>query len=63
MMLDDVWSPLDLHDSVHGFRGKMALVGNTYRARWKYREFTDMTWLKALWIQVKGVLFIKNPKI
>ncbi len=63
MMLADIWSPLDLHETVKGFRGKMALAGNTWRARWKYREFTDITWIKALWIQVKGFIFIKEPKL
>ena len=63
MMLDDIWAPLDLHEDVHGLAGKLALAGNTFRARWKYRHFTDITWLKALWIQVKGALFDKNPKI
>ena len=62
-MLLDIWSPLDLHNSVTGWRGKLALAGNTWRARWKYRMFTDMSWLKALWIQAKGVLFDKEPKI
>lgn len=62
-MLSDIWPPLDLHDSVTGWRGKLALAGNTWRARWKYRQFTDMSWLKALWIQAKGVLFEKEPKI
>jgi hypothetical protein len=47
-MLDDVWKPLDLHETVRGFKGKLALVGNTWRARWKYRYFTEITWLTAL---------------
>ena len=63
LMLNDIWAPLDVHDSVRGFKGKLALVGNTWRARWKYRYFTDMSWLTALWIQVKGFLFEKNPKL
>lgn len=63
LMLDDVWADLDLHETVRGIKGKLALVGNTWRARWKYREFTDITWLQALWIQVKGFLFIKGPKL
>lgn len=63
LMLEDVWAPLDLHETVRGFKGKLALAGNTWRARWKYRYFTDMTWTKALWIQVKGFLFMKNPKL
>ncbi|MBR5033732.1 MAG: nucleotidyltransferase family protein [Bacteroidales bacterium] len=62
-MLDDIWAPLDVHEDVHGLGGKLALAGNTWRARWKYRLFTDITWLQALWIQVRGVLFDKNPKI
>lgn len=62
-MLEDIWAPLDLHESVRGFKGKLALVGNTWRARWKYHYFTDITWFTALWIQVKGFLFEKNPKL
>lgn len=30
-MLSDIWSPLDLHDSLTGWRGKLALAGNTWR--------------------------------
>lgn len=63
MMLADIWSNLDLHETVDGVLGKLALVGNTWRARWKYREFTDMTWRKALWIQIKGFLFMRNPEL
>lgn len=63
LMLTDIWAPLDIHETVNGIRGKLTLVGNTWRARWKYREFTDMFWIKALWIQVKGFMFIKEPKI
>ena len=62
-MLEDVWSELDVHETLTGVKGKLALVGNTWRARWKYRYFTDMTWIQALWIQVKGFLFEKNPKL
>lgn len=62
-MLEDVWAPLDVHETVRGFRGKLTLAGNTWRARSKYRIFTDITWLQALWIQVKGFLFDRNPKI
>lgn len=62
-MLSDIWAPLDVHETVTGLRGKLALAGNTWRARWKYRHFTDMNWLQTLWIQAKGVLFENNPKI
>ena len=60
LMLEDIWAPLDLHETVRGLRGKLALTGNTWRARWKYRHFTDMSWISALWIQTKGVLFEKD---
>jgi len=62
-MIEDIWAPLDTHKTVEGIRGKMALAGNTWRARWKYRYYTNMTWIKALWIQAWGVLFEKNPEL
>lgn len=61
-MLADIWAPLDVHETL-SFKGKVALAGNTWRARWKYRLFTDMSWLTALWIQSKGVLFDRHPKL
>lgn len=63
LMLEDVWSSLDLHDTVRGLKGKINLAGNTWRARWKYKYFSEISMLHALWIQVKGFLFIKNPKL
>lgn len=62
-MLADVWKPLDLHDNHYGLKGKLALAGNTWRARWKYHYFSEISWIHALWIQAKGVLFIKKPKL
>lgn len=62
-MLEDIWSKLDLHETVKGVRGKLALAGNTWRARWKYRYFTEMNWLQALLIQMKGFLFDKHPHL
>ena len=62
-MLEDIWAPLDLHESVRGWKGKLRLVGNTWRARWKYRYFSEISMLEALWIQVKGFLFDKKPKL
>lgn len=43
--------------------GMLALVGNTWRARWKYRHFAEISALRALWIQVVGVVFIREPKL
>lgn len=62
-MWNSVWDGLDLHETLHGIRGKMNLVGNTLRARWKYRLFSPISMLRALWIQVKGFLFIRHPEL
>ena len=63
-MLADVWAPLDVHpEGVTGWKGKLALAGNTWRARWKYHYFTETNWINALWIQTKGFLFEKNPQL
>lgn len=62
-MLSDIWAPLDLHETVYGIKGKLSMVGNTWRARWKYHYFAEISMIHALWIQVKGFLFIKHPKI
>lgn len=62
-MLEDIWAPLDLYETVRGLKGKLALVGNTLRARWKYHYFSEISMPQALWIQVKGFLFIKDPKL
>ena len=63
LMLVDIWEPLDLHDTVSGFKGKLALAGNTWRARWKYKYFSPISMSQALWIQTKGFLFMKHPKL
>jgi hypothetical protein len=62
-MLADVWAPLYLHETARGVKGKLALSGNTWRARWKYRYFGDISMRSALWIQVKEFLFEKNPSL
>ena len=63
MMLEDIWASLDLHESVTGVKGKFALAGNTWRARWKYRHFSELDWFQALCIQATGVLFNSSPKL
>ena len=62
-MMDSIWEGLDLHETVTGIRGKLNLVGNTLRAGWKYKSFSDLSMLHALWIEVKGFLFINNPSL
>ena len=62
-MMDSVWEGLDLHETVKGVRGKLNLVGNTLRAGWKYRLFSPISMVRALWIQVKGVVFLRRPRM
>ena len=62
-MLADVWAPLDLHESLHGLKAKFQLAGNYWRARWKYRLFTDMSWVRALIEWTLGALFDKEPRL
>lgn len=62
-MLADVWAPLDLHDTLQGVKGKLNEVGNTLRAWWKYHYFAEISMLHDLWIQVKGYLFMKHPRL
>lgn len=64
-MLASIWEGLRLHPDLdpHSLRAKFAFAGNTIRAAWKYRAYSDITMLRALWIQVKGFLFIQNPTL
>lgn len=62
-MLDDIWVPLDLHESLHGVKAKFQLAGNYWRARWKYKYFTDMTWIRALYEWVSGAAFDRHPTL
>lgn len=63
LMLADIWAPLDLHETLHGVKGKLGLAGNTLRARWKYHYFSPISMPHALWIQTTGFLFDKNPTL
>ena len=61
--LEDVWEGPSLHPGKKGFRARVFLVGNTLRAAWKYRFYSNLSMPYALWIQVKGFLFDRNPKL
>lgn len=62
-MLDDVWAPLDLQEDLHNLKAKIGMAMATVRASWKYRYFSPISMPHALWIQVKGFLFMKNPQL
>lgn len=62
-MLADIWGPLDLHFVQNRVKRRLTLAGNTLRARWKYHCFAPISMPHALWIQVKGFLFEKDPKL
>ena len=61
--LNDVWKGPSLHHGKKGLRARLSLVGNTLRASWKYRAFSNISMLRALWISVKGYFFIRRPEI
>ena len=63
MMLVDIWAPLDLHETLHGVKAKFQLAGNYWRARWKYKCFTDITWIRALLEWGLGAVFDKHPDL
>lgn len=62
-MLEDVWADFDVVENDKNLRGKLALVVKMLRARWKYRYFSEISVLHALWIFVVGYVFVKNPKL
>jgi len=61
--IDDVWNGLSLHHGKKGLSVRIFLVGNIVRAAWKYRAFSNISMLRAVWISVKGFLFIRRPEI
>ena len=62
-MMEDIWAPLDLHESLQGVKAKFQLAGNYWRARWKYKCFTEMTWVRALMEWVLGAVFDRYPTL
>lgn len=62
-MLKDVWADFDVVENDKNLRGKLSLAVKMLRARWKYRYFSEMSMLHAMWIYVWGYLFVKNPKL
>lgn len=63
MMLEDVWADMDMVENDRGIKGKLALATKLFRVRWKYRHFSEITMMHAMWIYVVGYLFVKNPKL
>lgn len=64
-MLDSIWEGPHVHPELdaHTFRAKIAFAGNTIRAAWKYRAYSNISMLRALWIQVKGVVFARKVEL
>ena len=58
-MLESIWKGPRLHTDLdaHTLRAKIAFAGNTIRSAWKYRAYSNISMIRALWIQVKGVVF------
>lgn len=62
-LYSNIWEDLDIPETYHGIKAKLAMVGSTMRARWKYHYFSEISMPQALWIQVKGFLFEKHPTL
>ena len=61
--LDDVWNGPLLHHGKKGLNARISLVGNIVRAAWKYRAYSNISMIQAIWISVKGFFFIRHPSI
>ena len=61
--LDDTWKGPSFDHDKKGLRARVFLAGNTLRAAWKYRHYSNISMVHALWIQVKGFLFMRRPEI
>ena len=61
--MDDIWSGPSLHGDKKGLALRLSITRNTLRSGWKYRAFSNLTMVQALWIQVKGFFFDRNPKL
>ena len=62
-LFDSIWSGLSATKEPSSFVGKLSIAQNTLRAGWKYRTFSSISMLRALWIQVKGVLFERRVEL
>ncbi|MBR4408717.1 MAG: nucleotidyltransferase family protein [Bacteroidales bacterium] len=61
--LADVWKGPSFDHDKKGLRARIFLAGNTLRAAWKYRQYSNISMVHALWIQVKGFFFMRRPEI
>ena len=61
--LADTWKGPSFDHEKKGLRARIFLAGNTLRAAWKYRHYSNISMVHALWIQVKGFLFMRRPEI
>lgn len=59
--LADTWKGPSIDHEKKGLRARAFLAGNTFHAAWKYRYYSNLSMPHALWIQVKGFLFFRNP--
>lgn len=61
--LADTWKGPSFDHEKKGLRARIFLAGNTLRAAWKYRHYSNISMVHALWIQVKGFFFMRRPEI
>lgn len=63
MLLDDIFSEGQTHvEYGTGMKARWQILRNKYKARWKYRYFSDHTFASTLWQQIWGVISDYAPK-
>lgn len=62
-LLEDMWKGPVLHGKRRGLGLRFSIADHTLRAAWKYRLFSPISMVHALWIQIKGYFFIKHPTL
>lgn len=62
-MADSAWDGLSIPETLKGVRGKLSIAANIVLSSWKYRCFSPISMLRALWIQTTGFLFDRNPSL
>lgn len=57
MLFDDIFSEVQIDvEYGTGMKARWQILRNKYKARWKYRYFSDQTFASALWQQFWGVI-------
>ena len=62
-MMEGVWEGQFADETENLFKSRINKARNIFQMGWRYRLFSSISMPRALWIKIKGVLFIGNPKL